>query len=77
MTVPSFEARTHFLQRRLRKVNKTLAELGGLKHHCDREARRGARRLAFSGMGGLLGYWVVVAYLTTIPSIGWDVMERQ
>ncbi|KAL7417146.1 hypothetical protein BDY24DRAFT_160953 [Mrakia frigida] len=73
--VPSFSARTHFLRARLRKINESLRELGDLKALCDKEARRGARRVALGGLGGLLAYWAIVAKLSFHPDVGWDVME--
>jgi hypothetical protein len=62
--VPSFPERTVYLRERLRKVNVSLRELGTVKEECDRLARRGAKRVALGGLGGLVGYWGVVAGLT-------------
>lgn len=69
--VPSFSARTRFLRERLQRVNDSLRDLGDLKAICDKEARRGARRVALSGLGGLLAYWGIVAKLSFDPNIGW------
>lgn len=76
MLVPSFEARTFYLRSRLRSINAELRELGDLKIRCDQEAHRGARRLAYGGLGGLIVYWGVVYALTFhVEGMGWDVME--
>ncbi|KAJ3484914.1 hypothetical protein NLI96_g5319 [Meripilus lineatus] len=45
-----------------------------LKKECDREAHRGARRMAVGGFGMLVVYWGTVARLT-FWDYGWDVME--
>ena len=50
---------------------QSLRELGDLKALCDKEARRGARRVALGGLGGLLAYWAIVAKLSFDPAIGW------
>ncbi|KAL0946010.1 hypothetical protein HGRIS_012287 [Hohenbuehelia grisea] len=72
--VPTFADRTRFLRRRLATVQGRLKDMEGLKRECDREAHRGARRMAISGFGMLLVYWGLVARLT-FWDLGWDVME--
>ncbi|KAF8888812.1 hypothetical protein BD779DRAFT_1662241 [Infundibulicybe gibba] len=72
--VPTFADRTHFLRARLRVLTQRLSEMENLKRACDREARRGARRVAVGGFGILVVYWGAVARLT-FWDYGWDVME--
>jgi calcium uniporter protein, mitochondrial len=72
--VPSFADRTRFLRRRLETVESQLASMEKLKDECDREAKRGARRMAVGGFGLLVVYWGAVARLT-FWDYGWDVME--
>ncbi|OBZ76838.1 Calcium uniporter protein 5, mitochondrial [Grifola frondosa] len=72
--VPSFADRTRFLHRRLRMIDEELARMEALKRACDREAHRGARRMALGGFAMLLAYWGTVARLT-FWDFGWDVME--
>ncbi|KAJ3804696.1 hypothetical protein F5876DRAFT_53042 [Lentinula aff. lateritia] len=72
--VPTFADRTRFLRRRLDAVNHQLATMEGLKRECDREARKGARRMALGGFGMLVVYWAAVARLT-FWDYGWDIME--
>ncbi|KIK68297.1 hypothetical protein GYMLUDRAFT_711824 [Collybiopsis luxurians FD-317 M1] len=72
--VPTFADRTRFLRRRLDAINGQLASMEELKRECDREARRGARRMAVGGFGLLVVYWAAVARLT-FWDYGWDVME--
>ncbi|KAF5392712.1 hypothetical protein D9757_000834 [Collybiopsis confluens] len=72
--VPTFTDRTRFLRRRLDAINGQLHSMEGLKRECDREARRGARRMAVGGFGLLVVYWAAVARLT-FWDYGWDVME--
>ena len=72
--VPSFADRTRFLRRRLAAVEDELAHMEELKRACDREAHRGARRMALGGFGILIVYWGAVARLT-FWDYGWDVME--
>ncbi|KAJ4489968.1 hypothetical protein J3R30DRAFT_12307 [Lentinula aciculospora] len=72
--VPTFADRTRFLRRRLDAINHQLATMEGLKRECDREARKGARRMALGGFGMLVVYWAAVARLT-FWDYGWDVME--
>ncbi|KAI0073551.1 hypothetical protein K474DRAFT_183560 [Panus rudis PR-1116 ss-1] len=74
VTVPTFASRTRFLRRRLSTIEAELTEMGKLKQECDREARRGARRMAVTGFGVLVVYWGAVARLT-FWDYGWDVME--
>ena len=72
--VPSFADRTRFLRRRLAVVEDELERMEALKHECDVEAHRGARRMALGGFGILVVYWGAVARLT-FWDFGWDVME--
>jgi hypothetical protein len=68
--VPTFVDRTRFLRRRLEVVGREMQEMEGLKKLCDREAHRGARRLALGGFGVLVTYWGTVARLT-FWDLGW------
>ncbi|ESK91690.1 hypothetical protein Moror_10664 [Moniliophthora roreri MCA 2997] len=72
--VPTFADRTRFLRRRLDVINAELSSMEGLKCQCDKEAHRGARRMAVGGFGMLIVYWGAVARLT-FWDYGWDVME--
>ncbi|KAK7053036.1 hypothetical protein VNI00_004357 [Paramarasmius palmivorus] len=72
--VPTFADRTRFLRRRLDVINTELHNMEGLKRQCDKEAHRGARRMAVGGFGMLIVYWAAVARLT-FWDYGWDVME--
>ncbi|GLB35757.1 putative mitochondrial calcium uniporter [Lyophyllum shimeji] len=72
--IPTFADRTRFLLRRLDLIKRKLESMEGLKHECDREAQRGARRLAMGGFGMLVVYWAAVARLT-FWDYGWDIME--
>lgn len=62
--VPTFADRTRYLRRRLDYINHTMTAMEGLKRECDREARKGARRMAVGGFGLLVVYWAAVARLT-------------
>ena len=62
--VPTFADRTRYLRRRLNVVERQIEEMTELKGICDREAHKGARRMALSGFGGLVVYWAAVARLT-------------
>ncbi|KAK0224153.1 hypothetical protein IW262DRAFT_1371426 [Armillaria fumosa] len=72
--VPTFEDRTVFLRRRLTIINAQLESMHEIKRMCDKEARRGAKRMAIGGFGMLVAYWGIVARLT-FWDYGWDVME--
>lgn len=72
--VPTFEDRTVFLRRRLAIINAQLESMHEIKRTCDKEAQRGAKRMAIGGFGILVAYWGVVARLT-FWDYGWDVME--
>ncbi|KAL0574496.1 hypothetical protein V5O48_007471 [Marasmius crinis-equi] len=72
--VPTFADRTRYLRRRLDVINAELSSMEGLKRECDKEAHRGARRMALGGFGMLIVYWGAVARLT-FWDYGWDVME--
>lgn len=62
--VPTFADRTRYIRRRLDLITHRLTTMEGLKRECDREARRGARRMALGGFGMLVVYWAAVARLT-------------
>jgi len=72
--VPTFADRTRFLRRRLTKIEGKLRDMEVLRQECDREARRGARRMAVGGFGMLVVYWAAVARLT-FWDYGWEIME--
>ncbi|KAH7915958.1 hypothetical protein BJ138DRAFT_1140835 [Hygrophoropsis aurantiaca] len=72
--VPKLADRTRFLRRRLDLVNQELTTMEELKRACDKEARRGGRRMALGGFGMLVTYWATVARLT-FWDYGWDIME--
>lgn len=72
--VPTFEDRTRYLKRRLNFVSQRLEDMESLKRSCDREAHRGARRMAVGGLAMLIVYWGAVARLT-FWDYGWEVME--
>ncbi|KAF8079040.1 hypothetical protein FPV67DRAFT_1616599 [Lyophyllum atratum] len=72
--IPTFADRTRFLRRRLHHIQRKLELMENLKRDCDREARRGAKRMAMGGFGMLVVYWGAVARLT-FWDFGWDVME--
>ena len=73
--VPSFADRTRFLRRRLAVVEAELREMEALKRACDREAHRGARRMAVGGLAMLVVYWGAVARLT-FWDLGWCVLPK-
>ncbi|KAI9673188.1 MAG: hypothetical protein M1817_003051 [Caeruleum heppii] len=73
--VPSFNDRTHYLRRRLRKSSKRIAEMADLKKECDTLAHKGAQRVAMGGFGILVGWWYIVYRLTFETELGWDTME--
>ena len=62
--VPTFKDRTQFLTQRLERIARQLQVLNDFKQECDREAHRGARRMALGGFGMLVVYWGAVARLT-------------
>jgi hypothetical protein len=70
--VPTFQDRTRFLRRKLEVVTSSLKNMDTLKSACDREAHRGARRMAIGGLGMLVVYWAAVARLT-FWDYGWYV----
>ncbi|KAJ7814877.1 hypothetical protein B0H14DRAFT_2849074, partial [Mycena olivaceomarginata] len=72
--VPTVADRTRFLRRRLDTINTQLAGMEALKRDCDKEAHRGARRMATAGFGMLAIYWATVTRLT-FWDYGWEVME--
>ncbi|TFK31782.1 hypothetical protein BDQ12DRAFT_660071 [Crucibulum laeve] len=72
--VPTFADRTRFLRRRLGATEKKLQAMEGLKNECDREAHRGAKRMAMGGFAMLVVYWGAVARLT-FWDYGWEIME--
>ncbi|KAF1950907.1 hypothetical protein CC80DRAFT_481916 [Byssothecium circinans] len=73
--VPSFNDRTYYLRMRLRKTAKKISEMADLKKECDLLARKAAQRVAFGGLGIVVGWWGVVYWLTFRTELGWDVME--
>lgn len=68
--VPSFGDRTRFLRAQLEGVTREITSMEELKRECDKEAHRGARRVALSGFGALVVYWGAVARLT-FWDVGW------
>lgn len=70
VSVPSFASRTHYLRSRLSSLSTQISMMEELKKKCDREAQRGARRVALSGFGALVIYWGAVARLT-FWDVGW------
>ncbi|KAK0499049.1 hypothetical protein EDD18DRAFT_1155112 [Armillaria luteobubalina] len=74
VSVPTFEDRTVFLRRRVAIISAQLESMHEIKRMCDKEARRGAKRMAIGGFGMLVAYWGIVARLT-FWDYGWDVME--
>lgn len=62
--VPNFADRTRFLRRQLDRTTKQISQMEDLKKECDREAHRGAKRVAVGGFGLLVAYWGTVARLT-------------
>lgn len=70
--VPSFADRTRFLRRRLERLEHELQSMEELKRRCDKEAHRGARRMAVGGLAMLVVYWGTVARLT-FWDLGWCV----
>ncbi|KAG8916439.1 hypothetical protein FRC02_003947, partial [Tulasnella sp. 418] len=56
-------------------VRRELRGMQDLKDLCDREARKGAKRLAFGGFAILVTYWIAVFRLTFFTELGWDFME--
>lgn len=62
--VPTFADRTRYLRRKLKHVEEQIASMEELKLHCDKEAHRGAKRMAVTGFGMLVVYWAGVARLT-------------
>jgi calcium uniporter protein, mitochondrial len=73
--VPSFNDRTYYLRMRLRKTAKQISTMADVKKECDQLAHRGAQRVAFGGLGILVGWWYLVYRLTFETDLGWDVME--
>jgi calcium uniporter protein, mitochondrial len=70
--VPTFEDRTHYIRKRLQLLERQLRHMDELKRSCDKEARRGAQRMALGGFGMLIVYWGAVARLT-FWDYGWYV----
>ncbi|KAL9061281.1 MAG: hypothetical protein Q9162_000155 [Coniocarpon cinnabarinum] len=73
--VPSFGDRTYYLRMRLRKKAKEIADMAKVKAECDMAAHNAAQRIAYAGGGSLVAWSGVVAYLTFMTDLGWDVME--
>lgn len=74
--VPTLADRTRFLRRRLDIISRDLESMEVIKKECDREARKGARRLAVGGFGMLVVYWGAVARLT-FWDYGWCVPQHK
>lgn len=72
--VPTFKSRTRYLRLRLNVIEHQLKGMEELKAQCDREAHRGARRMAVGGFGMLVVYWGAVARLT-FWDYGWYVAK--
>jgi calcium uniporter protein, mitochondrial len=68
--VPSFKERTYYLRQRLLATTKELANQKIVKDGCDREARKGAQRVAVSGFVVLAFWWMGVYYVTYKTSLG-------
>lgn len=64
VSVPSFESRTFYMQQRLRRIDEKLMDMERIKSLCDQLAHRSAKRLALSGFGAMLVYWLLIARLT-------------
>lgn len=73
--VPSFNDRTYYLRMRLRKKAGEIAQMAKVKAECDMAAHNAAQRIAYAGGGSLVAWSGVVAYLTFMTDLGWDVME--
>ena len=73
--VPSFNDRTYYLRMRLRKTSKKISSMADIKKECDDLAQQAAKNVARAGFAGIVGWWVVVYYLTFQTELGWDVME--
>lgn len=73
--VPSFDDRTRFLRRRLKRIDAELQDMEGLKRRCDKEAHQGARKMAVGGLGMMVVYWAAVARLT-FWDFGWYARHR-
>ncbi|KAL1591746.1 hypothetical protein SLS60_011745 [Paraconiothyrium brasiliense] len=73
--VPSFNDRTYYLRMRLRKLSKKISGMAEMKKECDHLAHKSAQRVAQAGFAGIIGWWLVVYYLTFQTELGWDVME--
>lgn len=73
--VPSFSDRTYYLRMRLRKTSRHISAMADIKKECDDLAKNAAKNVARAGFAGVVGWWVVVYYLTFQTELGWDVME--
>ena len=73
--VPSFDDRTHYLRKRLRKLSREITSMATIKAECDQTAFQGARRVAMGGFGLLVGWWYMVYWLTFQTNKGWDLAE--
>lgn len=82
--IPSFASRTAYLRRRLLKLTRAIAQSTADKKKLDHEARKGARRFATAGLGGLVAYWGVVCKLSEssgcanrcVASVPTDLVEQ-
>jgi hypothetical protein len=68
--VPTSADRTRYLRRKLGLIEARIRSMEVIKGNCDREAHRGATRLAVGGFAMLLVYWGAVARLT-FWDFGW------
>lgn len=75
VAVPSFNDRTYYLRMRLRKKAREIASMASIKKECDIEAHNHGQRIAYAGFGGMVAWGGVVAWLTFMTDLGWDVME--
>lgn len=75
VAVPSFNDRTYYLRMRLRKKAQEIASMAKIKKECDIDAHNHGQRIAYAGFGGMFGWGALVAYLTFMTDLGWDVME--
>ena len=68
--VPTFTNRARYLRRRLDVIERQVEEVTELTGICDKEVPNNARRMALSGLGGLVVNWATVARLT-FWNYGW------
>lgn len=73
--VPSFGDRTYYLRIRLRKKSQQISTMADVKRECDLQAHQYSQRIAIAGFAGMCAWGGVVAWLTFMTNLGWDVME--